>query len=67
MSQTLVSYFLGVPYEGGFMGIMGEDGEPLRANIREDLLELVDDVKDDYPELYIIQEITIAEKIHKGV
>ena len=66
MSQITTRYYLGTPYEGGFMEIQREDGTSMSGIVRSEVLN-EDDVKEAKDafndEVYLIHETIVAEKI----
>jgi hypothetical protein len=62
----LVSYYYGVPYEGGYIRLYGEDGTPMEDTDPEELKRLwLDDAKETVGKnkLYLIKETVEVEEV----
>jgi hypothetical protein len=69
-----IAFYFATPYEGGFMELIGDDGEPLRAETREELMERLDEAKNYLADceqqglavegnLFLVKEELTAEEI----
>lgn len=63
---TMVSYYYGVPHDGGYIELYGEDGTPMRDSNLDELKRLwLDEAKEaaDKNKLYLIKETLEVEEV----